>query len=71
VGVAFCVDKATYFNDVKKKIQGKHKGLRYVFTGMKSFEAKPNWLRRHIYKNTFRPVEIFCYLPHHQTIGKL
>jgi hypothetical protein len=64
--------KVTYLNDVNKKLQGKHKALLYVFSGMKSFEAKLNLRHKHIYKNThviFRPVEIFCDLPPRQTIG--
>jgi hypothetical protein len=72
VGVQFIVDKATYLNDVNKKLQGKHKDLLCVFSGKKSFEAKLNLLHKHIYKHThvtFRPVEIFCNLPPHQTIG--
>ena len=42
MGVALFKDKATYLNDVNKKLQGKHKALRYVFSGMKFFEAKLN-----------------------------
>ena len=72
MSVAFFWDKATYLNDVNKKLQGKHKALLYVFSGMKSFEAKLNLLHKHIYKNThftFRPVEISCNLPPHHKFG--
>jgi hypothetical protein len=72
LGCHICCRERNLFNDANKKLRGKHKALRYVFSDVKSFEAILNVLHTHIYKNTlftFRLAEIFSNLPPHQTIG--